>query len=340
MGDINTIFKLSCNPALVTEITKARCKLQGMGYIVAVVRVSAHKGDYANYVADAVAKAGSKMKEVVEPKLDRRCELVKVLVDGNWGKSGRMRSWEELPGDVRVMTQFVTERMEARELADIGSDVGATTKGRYPLIDRSGIGGPPLIPEEGGHDRALLGKLRSGGHESGGSGRRLNAVGVQVLIASGKALLSGRMRCPVCGRAGDPSVAHVVLGECSAGATSGERCEIVRSMERSANAYPWSYNEEEDGGERTEDWTDDEEEGERRLREIWDDEVEREGGEVSGKGEESGDVGEWCDEEGDDDDLGRDTYEEDAVERILGERRHGNDVEVKVCEVPGASDEW
>ena len=79
MGDINTIFKLSCNPALVTEITKARCKLQGMGYIVAVVRVSAHKGDYANYVADAGAKAGSKMKEVVEPKLDRRCELVKVL---------------------------------------------------------------------------------------------------------------------------------------------------------------------------------------------------------------------------------------------------------------------
>ena len=116
--------------------------------------------------------------------------------------------------------------------------VDGTTKGRYPLIDRSGIGGPPLIPEEGGHDRALLGKLRSGEHESGGSGRRLNAVGVQVLIASGKALLSGRMRCPVCGRAGDPSVAHVMLGECSAGATSGERCEIVRSMERSANAYP------------------------------------------------------------------------------------------------------
>ena len=150
VGDVNTIFKLSCNPALVTEITKARCKLQGMGYIVVVVRVSAHKGDYANYVADAGAKAGSKMKEVVEPKLDRRCELVKVLVDGNWGKSGRMRSWEELPGDVRVMTQFVTERMEARELADIGSDVDATTKGGYPLIDRSGIGGPPLIPEEGG----------------------------------------------------------------------------------------------------------------------------------------------------------------------------------------------
>ena len=106
-----------------------------------------------------------------------------------------------------------------------------------------------------------------------------------------------------------------------------ERCEIVRSMERSANAYPWSYNDEEDGGERTEDWTDDEEEGERRLREIWDDEVEREGGEVSGEGEESGDVGEWCEEEGDKDDLGGDTYEEDAVERILGERRHGNDVD-------------
>ena len=116
------------------------------------------------------------MKEVVEPKLDRSCELVKVLVDGNWGKSGRMRSWEELPGDVRVMTQFVTERMEARELANIGSDVDATTKGRYPLIDRSGIGGPPLIPEEGGHDRALLGKLRNG--VRGGSGRKLNAVGV------------------------------------------------------------------------------------------------------------------------------------------------------------------
>ena len=38
-----------------------------MGYTVAAVRVSAHKGDYANYVADAGAKAGSKMKEVVEP---------------------------------------------------------------------------------------------------------------------------------------------------------------------------------------------------------------------------------------------------------------------------------
>ena len=111
------------------------------------------------------------MTEVVEPKLDRSCELVKVLVDGNWGKSGRMRSWEELPGDVRVMTQLVTERMEARELADIGSDVDAKTTGGYPLIDRSGIGGPPLIPEEGGHDRDLLGKLRNGGHESGGSGR-------------------------------------------------------------------------------------------------------------------------------------------------------------------------
>ena len=64
-----------------------------MGYIVAVVRVSAHKGDYANYVADAGAKAGSKMKEVVKPKLDRRCELVKVLVRAAYERFGQGGSY-------------------------------------------------------------------------------------------------------------------------------------------------------------------------------------------------------------------------------------------------------
>ena len=138
------------------------------------------------------------------------------------------------------------------------------------------VGGPPLIPEFGGHDRVLLEKLRNGSHESGGSGRRLNAVGVQLLIASGEPLLSGRMRCPVCGRGGEPSVAHVVLGECSAGATSRERCEIVRSLERSANTYPWTYDYGENRYESGDEVGDDEEEGETRLREIWDEEVERE----------------------------------------------------------------
>ena len=103
------------------------------------------------------------------------------------------------------VAQLVAERIEARELADVESKLEPNTTGGYPLIDRSELGGPPLIPEEGGHDRGLLGKLRNGGHESGGSGRRLNAVGVQLLIASGEPLLSGRMRCPVCGRAGEPS---------------------------------------------------------------------------------------------------------------------------------------
>ena len=40
------------------------------------------------------------------------------------------------------------------------------------------------------------------------------------------------------------------------------------------------------------------------------------GREVSGEGEESGDEGEWCDGEWEDDDLGRETHEEDAVDRI------------------------
>ena len=107
-----------------------------------------------------------------------------------------------------------------------------------------------------------------GSHESGGSGRRLNAVGVQLLIASGDPLLSGRMRCPVCGRGGEPSVAHVVLGECSAGATTRERCEIVKSLERSADTYPWSYESGEDRYDSDGEIGDDEEEGETRLREI------------------------------------------------------------------------
>ena len=113
-GDVNSIVKLSGNPALVTEITKAREKLQGMGYLVLVVRVSAHKGDYANYIADAGAKAGSKMDRVVEPKLDRRFEIVKLLVDGNRGEEGGRVSWEELTGDVRGFTQLVAERIEAK----------------------------------------------------------------------------------------------------------------------------------------------------------------------------------------------------------------------------------
>ena len=94
VGDVDAIVKLCGNPALVTEITKARCMLQGMGYLVLVVRVSAHMGDYANYIADAGAKAGSRMEKVVEPKLGRR------YVDANGDKQGSTPSWEELPGDV------------------------------------------------------------------------------------------------------------------------------------------------------------------------------------------------------------------------------------------------
>ena len=52
-----------------------------------VVRVSANKGDYANYVADAGAKAGSKMKEVVEPKefgLGAITELIVKTPNTKW----------------------------------------------------------------------------------------------------------------------------------------------------------------------------------------------------------------------------------------------------------------
>ena len=285
MGDVDSILKLSGNPALVTEITRARCTLQGMGYLVLVVRVSAHKGDYANYIADAGAKAGARIEKVVEPKLDRRFEIVKLIVEGERGATSGRVSWEELTGDVSGFTQLVAERIQARELEDIVTELETNTEGRFPLIDRSAVGGLPLIPEHGGHDRALLGRLRNGSHESGGSGRRLNAVGVQLLIASGKPLLSGRMRCPVCGRGGEPSVAHVILGECSAGATSRERCEIVRSLERSADAYPWSYDDGEERYESGEELDDDEREGEMRLREVWDDKVEREEEEGAGERE-------------------------------------------------------
>ena len=92
-----------------------------MGYLVLVVRVSAHMGDYANYIADAGAKAGSRMEKVVEPKLGRRYELVKLLVDANGYKQGSAPSWEELPGDVGEVTQFVAERIQAREMVDVAS---------------------------------------------------------------------------------------------------------------------------------------------------------------------------------------------------------------------------
>ena len=73
-----------------------------------------------------------------------------------------------------------------------------------------------------------------------------------------------------------------MLGECSAGATTRERCEIVKSLERSADTYPWSYECGEDRYDSDDEIGDDEEEGETRLREIWDEEVERE--EERGKG--------------------------------------------------------
>ena len=130
VGDVDAIVKLCGNPALVTEITKARCMLQGMGYLVLVVRVSAHMGDYANYIADAGAKAGSRMEKVVEPKLGRR------YVDANGDKQGSTPSWEELPGDVGEVTQFVAERIQARELVDVAAELDPNATGGYPLIDR------------------------------------------------------------------------------------------------------------------------------------------------------------------------------------------------------------
>ena len=275
----------------------------------------------------------------MEPKLDRRFEIVKLIVEGERGDPSGRVSWEELTGDVSVFTQLVEERIQARELEDIVTELETNTEGRFPLIDRSVVGGLPLIPEHGGHDRALLGRLRNGSHESGGSGRRLNAVGVQLLIASGKPLLSGRMRCPVCGRGGEPSVAHVILGECSAGATSRERCEIVRSLERSADAYPWSYDDGEERYESGEELDDDEREGEMRLREVWDDEVEREEEEGAGERQDSRTV-EESDEEDGDSDLGNEIDNEDVVESILGERGIGDRVEVKVRWVEGGEETW
>ena len=99
-------------------------------------------------------------------------------MDGERGEPSGRASWEELTGDVSGFTQLVAERIQARELEDIVTELETNTEGRFPLIDRSVVGGLPLIPEHGGHDRALLGRLRNGSHESGGSCRRLNAVGV------------------------------------------------------------------------------------------------------------------------------------------------------------------
>ena len=138
VGDVDAIVNMWMETphSLVTEITKARCMLQGMGYLVLVVRVSAHMGDYANYIADAGAKAGSRMEKVVEPKLGRRYELVKLLVDANGYKQGSTPSWEELPGDVGEVTQFVAERIQARELVDVAAELDPNATGGYPLIDR------------------------------------------------------------------------------------------------------------------------------------------------------------------------------------------------------------
>ena len=167
-------------------------------------------------------------------------------------------------------------------------------------------------------------------------------MGVQLLIASGEPLLSGRMRCPVCGRGGEPSVAHLVLGECSAGATSGERCEIVRSLERSAGAYPWSYEDGEHRHESSEELGDDEEEGERRLREIWDEEVEREGEDASGAREESSSEGDQSDEEDGEMTISGERLVTRilCVECILGERSKRDKVEVRVRWVEGGEETW
>ena len=50
-------------------------------------------------------------------------------------------------------TQLVAERIEARELEDLVTELETNTEGGFPLIDRSAVGGLPLIPEHGGHDR-------------------------------------------------------------------------------------------------------------------------------------------------------------------------------------------
>ena len=84
----------------------------------------------------------------------------------------------------------------------------------------------------------------------------------------------------------------------------------------------------------------DEEEGERRLREIWDEEVEREGEDASGAREESSSEGDQSDEEDGDDNLGRETGDEDPVECILGERSKRDKVEVRVRWVEGGEETW
>ena len=114
----------------------------------------------------------------------------------------------------------------------------------------------------------------------------------------------------------------------------------MRSLERSADTYPWTYDYGEDRYESGDEVGDDEEEGEMRLREIWDDEVERE--EEEGGGEEGTlrNEGDSSSDEGGDDNLGGDTSDEDDVECILEERGRGDAVEVKVRWVEGGEVTW
>ena len=110
-------------------------------------------------------------------------------------------------------------------------------------------------------------------------------------------------------------------------------------LERSADAYPWSYDDGEERYESGEELDDDEREGEMRLREVWDDEVEREEEEGAGERQDSRTV-EESDEEDGDSDLGNEIDNEDVVESILGERGIGDRVEVKVRWVEGGEETW
>ena len=53
-------------------------------------------------------------------------------------------------------------------------------------------------------------------------------------------MLRGWQRCPICAKAGQPTLAHVLCGECVAGATMEERSKLIRSLGRTVRVYPWS----------------------------------------------------------------------------------------------------
>lgn len=208
-----------------------RIQLRKLGAIAIIIRLSSHVGYALNDVADAICESAGHLPirdpPVIVTSTALLLALLRVDPDADLN-SISTPIYDILPAGQFNPFQLIREELSAQHhrLIITQADVKHSAERplanwHYPIFNRRAFGltcciTPVFI------DTGLLEATRTGVFAKGGSPESLTQSAVSLMLLDGSPLLH-RSMCPVCERDGTPSLWHLLMGECTLGATLFER---------------------------------------------------------------------------------------------------------------------